>query len=433
MALTVVADVAPARVAPASPARPGRIFPWAVFALTFALLLSDYMSRQVLAAVFPYLKQDWALTDTQLGTLTSVVAVTVAVLAVPVSVLADRWGRVRAIVVMALVWSLATAGSALAGGVGHLLLARVLIGVGEAGYGSVGLAVVLALFAPTRRASLSGAFIAGGSFGSVLGVALGGAFASHVGWRGAFAAMGVIGVGLAVGYAVVVRPRRLARYRVGGAAPLATATRVRLSTVVSSPSVVLAYLGGGLQLFVTGSLFAWLPSFFNRSYHLVPSRAAGLAAVFILIVGVGMIGCGVITDRLSRTRAGRPWSIAVVFALLSLVLIGAAFAIEPGRAQLLLLAIGCFFTAGSTGPTGAMVAQLTHESVRATAFGTLTLFNNVLGLAAGPFVTGVLADRYGLATALRFGPLVGVVAILALLAGRATDPAKSRPRPGQAE
>jgi predicted MFS family arabinose efflux permease len=349
-----------------------------------------------------------------------------------VSVLADRWGRIRAIVVMALVWSLATAGSALAGGFGHLLLARVLMGVGEAGYGSVGLAVVLALFAPNRRASLSGAFIAGGSFGSVLGVGLGGAFAAHVGWRGAFVAMGVIGIGLAVAYAVVVRPRTLARYRVGDAVPLATA-RVRLSTVVSSPSVVLAYLGGGLQLFVTGSLFAWLPSFFNRSYQLAPTRAAGLAAVFILLVGVGMVGCGVITDRLSRTRPQRPWAIAVVFGLLSLVLIGAAFAIEPGRAQLTLLALGCFFTAGTTGPTGAIVARLTHESVRATAFGTLTLFNNVLGLAAGPLVTGVLADRYGLAAALRFGPVVGVVAIIALLAGRAADPAGRARRPDQVE
>jgi predicted MFS family arabinose efflux permease len=326
---------------------------------------------------------------------------------------------------MALVWSLATAGSALAGGFGHLLLARVLIGVGEAGYGSVGLAVVLALFAPHRRASLSGTFIAGGAFGSVLGVALGGAFAAHVGWGGAFAAMGLIGIGLAVAYALVVRPRRLADYRVADADQPST-TRARLSTVVSNPSLVLAYLGGGLQLFITGSLFAWLPSYFNRSYHLAPSRAASLAAVFILIVGVGMIGCGVITDRLSRTRPLRAWTTAVAFAVLSLVLIGTAFAIAPGRGQLTLLAVGCFFTAGTTGPTGAIVARLTHESIRSTAFGTLTFFNNILGLAAGPLVTGALADRFGLATALRFGPLVSVIAIVALLLGQATFPAGLR-------
>src|SRR5215831_13456592 len=87
-----------------------RVFPWVVFALTFGLLLSDYMSRQVLSAVFPFLKQEWGLTDTQLGSLTSVVALTVGILAVPLSLVGDRWGRVRAIVVMAAVWSLATLG-----------------------------------------------------------------------------------------------------------------------------------------------------------------------------------------------------------------------------------------------------------------------------------------------------------------------------------
>ena len=92
-------------------------------------------------------------------------------------------------------------------------------------------------------------------------------------------------------------------------------------------------------------------------------------------------------------------------------------------AQLLLLAVGCFFAAGTTGPTGAMVARLTHESIRATAFGTLTLFNNVLGLAAGPIVTGILADRLGLATAMRYVPLAAVVAVVLLLIGRRAYPA----------
>src|SRR4051794_35599794 len=91
-----------------------RAFPWIVFTLTFALLLSDCMSRQVLSAVFPFLKAEWALTDTQLGALPSVVALTVGLLAVPLSLLGDRWGRSKAIVLMAVVRSLATPGSVLA-------------------------------------------------------------------------------------------------------------------------------------------------------------------------------------------------------------------------------------------------------------------------------------------------------------------------------
>ncbi|MEX3921378.1 MFS transporter, partial [Paraburkholderia sp. BR10872] len=83
-----------------------RAYAWVVFALTVGLLLSDYMSRQVLNAVFPLLKTAWSLSDTQLGSLSSVVALMVGVLTFPLSVLADRWGRVKSIVLMAALWSL---------------------------------------------------------------------------------------------------------------------------------------------------------------------------------------------------------------------------------------------------------------------------------------------------------------------------------------
>ena len=411
------------------PSRTSRLFPWLVFTLTFALLLSDYMSRQVLSAVFPFLKTQWGLSDTRLGSLTSIVALTVGLLAVPLSLLGDRWGRVRAVVLMAIVWSLATIGSALAANYGQLLLARVFIGVGEAAYGSVGLAVVLAVFAAHRRASLTGAFMAGGSFGSVLGVALGGVFATHLGWRWAFGAMGVFGLVLALAYAVLIRQRRLAAYRiadVAGPQLVTGGSRARLWTLFSTPAVVLAYVGGGLQLFIAGSLFAWLPSYLNRTHGMAPQRAAGVAAVLILVMGAGMIICGMVTDRLSRNRPVSKWTTAIAYAVVSLVLLGAGFAGRPDSVHLLLLALGCFFAAGTTGPTGAMVARLTHESIRATAFGMLTFFNNLLGLAAGPIVTGVVADHVGLATTMRYVPLVSVPAILALLIGCRAYPSSLR-------
>ena len=167
------------------------------------------MSRQVLSSVFPFLKVEWALSDTQLGGLVSVVSLTVAALAVPLSLLGDRWGRVKSIVLMASIWSLATLGSAIAANYEQLMLARVFIGVGEAAYGSVGLAVVLAVFPVYRRASLTGAFLAGGSFGSVLGVALGGALAVHFGWRWTFAAMAIVGLVLVVLYRLLISDKKL--------------------------------------------------------------------------------------------------------------------------------------------------------------------------------------------------------------------------------
>jgi MFS family permease len=388
------------------------------------------MSRQVLSAVFPFLKHDWGLSDTQLGSLTSVVALTVGLLAVPLSLIGDRFGRTRAIVAMAGVWSLATLGSALAANYEQLLLARVLIGVGEAAYGSVGLAVVLAVFPRHKRASLTGAFMAGGSFGAVLGVLVGGNIAARLGWRASFAIMAIFGLVLVVLYRLVVSDKKLERYRHPDNREVVTgskgADRAKLRTLFSTPSVICAYIGSGLQLCVVGALMAWLPSYLNRAYDLSTAKSASYAAVFILIIGAGMIYCGTLTDRLARRMPIRKWTCAIAYAAVSLVFLGAGFAAHTGWVQVVLLGIGSFFAAGTAGPAGAMVANLTAESIRATALGTLTLANSVLGLAAGPLVVGILADKYGLVTAMKIVPFVSVAVIAALLVGRQTYTASLR-------
>lgn len=397
-----------------------RNYPWLVFALAFGLLLADYMSRQVLSAVFPFLKTEWALSDSRLASLSSVVALMVGLLTLPLSVLADRWGRVKSLVLMAVVWSIATLVCALAGNYPQMLAARFFVGVGEAAYGSVGVALVLSVFAARRHAALSGAFMAGGSFGSVLGVAAGGVIAVHLGWRWSFATMAVFGLVLAVAFWAVVKEDRNAEH---AAEPVPeVAFRAPISTLFTNPAVLCAYVGSGLQMFTAAVLLSWMPSFFNRYYGLAPDRAAGLAAIIVTLVGTGMVVCGVITDRVGRVDMARKWTTAIAFCLISLVTLGIGFSMSTGAPQLVLLGIGAFFSGGSAGPTVAMVANLTHPSVRASAFGTLTLANSLLGLALGPFVVGVLADHLGLQNALRITPVVSVLAIAALLLGRRMYP-----------
>ena len=173
-------------------------YAWVVFALTFGLLISDYMARQVLNAVFPLLKAEWSLTDGQLGFLSGVVALMVGLLTCPISLLADRLGRVKSIAIMAGLWSIATLLCGLAQNYEQMLAARVLVGVGEAAYGSVGIAVIIGVFPKHLRATLTGAFMAGGLAGQVLGVAVGGAVAATHGWRTAFLAIGAGGLLLAL-------------------------------------------------------------------------------------------------------------------------------------------------------------------------------------------------------------------------------------------
>ena len=388
-----------------------RRYAWIVFALTFGLLISDYMSRQVLNAVFPQLKAEWALTDTQLGLLSGIVALMVGLLTFPLSLLADRFGRIKSLTLMAVVWSLATLGCALAENYEQMFWARFLVGVGEAAYGSVGIAVVVSVFPRDMRATLSGAFISGGMFGSVLGMALGGIMAQHFGWRWAFAGMALFGLALALLYPIVVRESRIAPQRVAKVASAAAETVGRpLRTLYSSRSVLCAYVASGLQLFVGGTVIVWMPSYLNRFYGMSTDKAGAVAAIIVLCSGLGMILCGMLSDRMSRHGPERKISLCMAYCLGSCLLLSLAFALPIGMPQLVLICLGMVIAAGTTGPAGAMVANLTHYKVHGTAFATLTLANNLLGLATGPLLTGKVSDLIGLDKAFQLVPLMGIAA-----------------------
>ncbi|WP_330115534.1 MFS transporter [Pseudomonas sp. JS3066] len=395
-----------------------RTYAWVVFALTFGLLISDYMSRQVLNAVFPLLKSEWTLTDSQLGLLSGIVALMVGLLTFPLSLLADRWGRVKSLVLMAMLWSLATLGCGLAKNYEHMFIARFLVGVGEAAYGSVGIAVVLSVFPREMRATITGAFMAGGMFGSVLGMALGGVLAQHLGWRWSFAGMAVFGLALALVYPLVVK-----QSRIGSPLPAPSATdefpcRRPLKTLFASRSVIAAYVGSGLQLFVGAAVMVWFPSYLNRYYQMGTDKAGAVAAIIVLTGGAGMIVCGILSDRLCRNAPDRKIALAIAYCLISCVLLSVAFQMAPGVAQLVTIALAMLVATGTSGPAGAMVANLTHYSIHGTAFATLTLANNLLGLAPGPYVTGVLADHFGLDRAFQLIPLISIAAALVFWYGK---------------
>jgi len=328
---------------------------------------------------------------------------------------------------MAVVWSLATIACGLADSYGQMFGARFLVGVGEAAYGSVGLAVVLSIFPAHLRATLAGSFLAGGIFGSVVGMALGGAIGAQLGWRWSFYAMGIFGLVALAAFAAAVTEERVEKARDpedrAAAATRRFSFRSLLPGLFSARSVVFAYLGSGLQLFIVGSLVAWLPSVLNRYYAMPLGEASAKAVVFVLLLGVGMIACGGFTDRVARNAPGRKFRIAVSFSLCTALLLGVGFRLEPGTAQLVLIGAGIFLAGGTTGPATAMVANVTHPAIHATAFAVLSLANNLLGMAPGPIVTGALADRVGLMAAFQWTPFVCIAAAACFYAAGRLFPA----------
>lgn len=409
---------------PAAATTGARPYAWVVFALMFCLLLSDYMSRQAINALFPLLKVQWQISDTQLGSISSVVPLAVGVLTLPFSIIADRWGRVKSIALMVAVWSVATLGCAIASTYHEMFVARLFVGVGEAAYGSVGFAMLVSVFPKHMRSTIAGGFTSAAAFGSVLGVSLSGIIATHFGWRWSMGLMAIIGFVLVIIYYFVVTEEKLASAQPGNANGTAVYGHVKLtpraffSGLFPSRSVFCAYLGCALQIFVQGTLFVWLPSYLNRYWGMPVSQAAVLAAGLVLVSGLGQLMCGVMTDRISGDSSLKRWNMAIGYCLVLGTLLAIAFRLPPGNLQLALLAPGVFFLASSFGTCSAIIAGATPPAIHGSAFATLTLFNNILGLAAGPFITGMVADAVGLQVALRWLPLAAVLPFTVFLIGR---------------
>ena len=395
---------------------------WSAFALTFALMVVAYVDRQVVVSMFPHLQAAWQLGDAQLGALVSIVSVTIALATLPLSFLADRWGRVRSMALMALVWSAATLACAFASNYRELFVARGLVGLGEAAYATAGAALLSSLFPARMRSAIIGSFLAAAVVGSMTGVALGGVIAQRWGWQAGFGAVAIPGFLLAPLLFGLVRDdgsRALPRH----------AHAARVPTSVGSVALELwrprsgwiTCLAAGVHLVTVSAIYAWLPSYFQRYYDLAPDAAALKAAVVVLMSGVGAVLFGILADRLAVRIVCARLYVAAAMPIMTAAMMTLAFAlVPPGALQYALILAGATVMTGTLGPAAAVVIDVVHPAIRASAAAVLALTQNALGLAAGPLVAGLLSDAHGLAFALAVVPVVGAVSAVGFILAAGT-------------
>lgn len=396
---------------------------WFAFAMTIGLMMVDYIDRQIVVSLFPYLKAAWDLSDKQLGALVSVVSVTVALAALPIALFADRASRVKSIVVMATTWSLATIACMFTRNYGQLLAARAMVGLGEAGYGSVGAALIASHFPARMRGALMAGFFAAASVGSVLGVMLGGLIAARWGWQAAFGVVGVPGLVLALLYlkvrdyrTVALTPRLDRATQTTG-----SAARAVVQALTRSRTMLWVCIGGAAQLIVVSAVWAWLPSYLNRVHGMAPDRAAISAALVVLCGAAGSVLWGAVIDRAGRRRPRAKLKVMALLCIASLVVLVIAFGAPrfgiamSAQAGFMLIAAGGFLMTCTVGPVSAVVIDVVHPGIRATGASVLALFQNLFGLAAGPFIAGILSDAWSLEQALTAMPLFALAAAGAFL------------------
>src|SRR5262249_31667713 len=153
------------------------------------------------------------------------------------------------------------------------------------------------------------------------------------------------------------------------------------------------------------TVYAWLPSYLNR-YHGLAIDQAGLRTAIVLLLGsVGIVAWGHVADKLAQAdRRAKLVVPACCLVVTALLLARAPGLMQPGGLQFLLICAGGFMMTAASGAVPSVAIDVIHPALRATAAAMVAVVQNLLGLAAGPFISGALSDAFGLATALALMP-----------------------------
>ena len=368
---------------------------WRVLTILMLLNFVNYVDRQVIFALFPAIRHDFALSYEQLGYLATAFTIVLSLSTFPLAMLADRFSRRSVISAGVLFWSAATFLSGLAGSFRSLLAARALVGVGEAAYTPAGAAILSATFPKSIRARIQGSCDIGMFAGGATGIALGGMMAQSFGWRTAFFFVGIPGLLLGLSAMRLPEPPRNQ-----------SEERMHLRELLRVPAYLAVLVAGWFSSFAGYTYIAWGPDLIQEQKGFT-AREAGLALGLTVVLG-GALGIAVgayLSDRIARLR---PWGRALIIPVGFVLAAPAIFLSLHTSAKipfLFFFGLGAFFMSWYHGPLTATIHDLVPSSGHATALGLYYLFVNLFAMAFAPLIIGRAADRYGLITALHI-PIV---------------------------
>lgn len=419
----------PSRRAGVAPAPSFRHSPWYMLAVLTAVNAVNWADRQVVPILFPGIRAELGLSDTELGIVGGLAfSFVYAIASFVFGYAADRTIRRNIVIVGLVVWSAATAASGLATDFGSLFAARFFTGVGEASLYPAAMSLIAERFPVAGRGRAMGIFGAAAAFGSGLGVGLGGFLAETLGWRTVFFVYGAAGLALVPLLLSVPEATRDLRGDDGPEPPgrvVASLLRDRRLLVLWSAGTIMIAGGFGYA--------AWIPSLLVRARGFEVAEAGYLFGVAALAGGMaGSLAGGVLADRFRRRRLAGELDLSGLVALAALPLV-TVVVVSASLPALIVggllgpIAIYAFFP-----PLQTVLTEIVPQRRLGLAYAINILFLAGIGQALGPYVVGHVSDATGsLVTGLGVAVgAMGVASLLAFAAGaiirRDTPPARHR-------
>lgn len=384
-------------------------------ALLLCMNLFNYVDRQVLAGVEPEIRktyfpdadksQDAAeYAKRWTGALPFVFMLTYMIFSPIFGVLADRYSRWMLIAIGVSVWSLASGASGLAGTIWILLFTRCFVGIGEAAYGPAAPSIISDLYPVKKRGQVLAWFYAAIPVGSALGYVLGENLAkmSPQGWRNAFYVVVPPGLLLA-GLCLFMKEPRRGQVDAAPEGKDTAPKKPKLSwrdygILARTPSYVLDTAGMTAMTFAIGGIAFWIPAFLEykkvQPLEGIPPRTVFGGLTVIAGLTATILG-GIVGDKLQPRFSGSYFLVsgtAMLLAVPPLLL----FVTLPFPLAWIPLSLAVFWLFFNTGPTNTILANVTHPSIRASAFALNIFIIHALGDAISPFLLGWIIgkDRY---------------------------------------
>lgn len=398
----------------------------------FVLMLgytANYVDRQILAILLEPIKQDLGVSDTQLGFLSGITfAIFYATLGVPIAMLADRTNRRNIVAAAITIFSTMTVLCGFVTSFLQLTLARIGVGIGEAGSSPPSHSMISDMFPPEKRAAAMGVYSLGINIGILIGFLLGGWVSQWYGWRAAFFLVGAPGVLIALLIRFTLKePQRghadgIAAAQAGAEAPKFKEVWKLLWAQRSFRHIA---FGCAMAAFGGYAGVTWIPAFLMRSYAMSPGEiGTWLALIIGFVGGAGTYAAGWLADRFGkRDVRWNMWVVSIIMFLCFPFAIGMYLTADKYWALVLFL-IPAFAGAAYIGPSLAITQGLVTLRMRAVASAVLFLILNLIGMGLGPQAVGFISDlyaptygpeslRYALLTVMFVWPWAGVHFILA--------------------
>jgi MFS family permease len=416
----------PLVAAPSAPPPPSRTSRYPLFVLMMILAV-DNADRFLLSAVFPLVKEEFRLTDSQLGTLSAAYVVVATIGVIPLGILADRVTRTKLIAWGTAVWSWAMILTGLATSYVSLFAARMFLGSAEATNGPSGFSYLTDQYPARERARILGIYQIGAIAGFIM-LPIGGVVADIWGWRAAFHVWAIPGFVLAILAWRLPEPARgmsdvahleLETFDAGSDSTYARMSTMRaFAHVLRIPSVLIAVVANGLATFFMAGLGIWAVTFLVRFHDMSISMASAALVILALGAVVGAVSGGYLGDHLVRrgSVAGRI-HVAAAAKIVGVFLLVPAFLVDDTTLMLVLFSLGSITLTMPNPPLAAVRADVVHPDLRGRAASATTLVNAVAA-AASPLIFGILSDSVGLRTAFVTAlPLMGIGGVLLLILG----------------